>query len=200
MKILSSISAALLAGFVIGIGLTMAVFYFVFPIETTPSRVPKVLREDFERVVTSLSGPDLEQSYSIYRSPWALRSIDGSIVEMDQFKGKVLLINIWATWSKASISELPGIDSLIKATGSSEFAFLFLTDENQDEVKNFLSSHELSLPVYFYEIGSLPASLLTDSHPTTYIVNKKGEVVLRHPRPANWNHPSVHEFLSMQLE
>lgn len=200
MKSISSVPIALLLGFVVGISLTMAVFYFVLPMRTTPSKVPLAPREDFQRVVSSLPMPDLEQSYPIYDSPWTLRSLDGSLVEPDVFKGKVVFVNIWATWSQACVSELPFIDLLIRSTASGEIAFLLLTDENQDTVKNFLGRHEFSLPVYFYERGSLPASLVTDYYPTTFIVNKKGQVVLRHARQANWNHPSVHEFLSMQLE
>jgi thiol-disulfide isomerase/thioredoxin len=200
MKTISSVPIALLVGFVVGISLTMAVFYFVFPLQTTPSKVPLVLREDFQRVVSDLPSPDLEQSYPIYNSPWTLQSMDGSLVEPNAFKGKVLFVNVWAPWSQACVSELPTIDSLIRTTASSEVAFLLLTDENQDTVKDFLSRHEFSLPVYFYTQGSLPASLVTDHYPTTFVINKKGQVVLRQDRQANWNHPSVHEFLSMQVE
>jgi thiol-disulfide isomerase/thioredoxin len=141
--------------------------------------------------------PDLKSIVALdtVQLDFPLLNIDGEDVSLSDFQGKVLFINIWGMWCGPCIRELPGIQKLYDSVNDDRIAFLLLSNESIDTLNMFLEFNDYSFPVYQYT-DPLPAALSVRSFPTTFIVDKDGNVVFRYNVTAKWDDPSVETFLT----
>lgn len=124
----------------------------------------------------------------------ALASIDGQQVHLSDFKGKVLFINIWATWCAPCIAEMPGIQSLYEEA-SSDVVFIMLSmDDSNEKAKKFIERKGFTFPVYL-PASRVPEMLRAPSIPTTLVVNKEGLVVSKKVGMAKYNTKKFKRFL-----
>lgn len=124
---------------------------------------------------------------------WKLMKLDGSTITFDEFKGKVVFVNLWATWCPPCIAEMPQLQNLYESYGNS-VEFLFITNEGVEVADAFIQSKEFTLPVYF-PVSQYPQQLETRSLPTTFIISKNGELVLSKHGVAQWNTKRVKKIL-----
>lgn len=110
------------------------------------------------------------------------------------FRGKVVFLNFWGSWCPPCIEEMPSIQKLYESKGQ-EVAFVLITMKDKPEkFIPFLKEHNYTMPIY--EASSLlPKKLIPGSFPTTYIINKKGEVVLKEIKSADWNSVEIQEII-----
>jgi len=100
----------------------------------------------------------------------------GAEKKLSDFKGRVVVLNIWATWCPPCRREMPDLDKLEQNYSSSGLTVIALSDEDAETVKEFVASHPYkfstgtftSMPQEIAEIGTRPVSILID---------KKGQVV-----------------------
>ncbi|HEU4903091.1 MAG TPA: TlpA disulfide reductase family protein [Flavisolibacter sp.] len=121
----------------------------------------------------------------------------GNTRSTSELKGKVVLINFWATWCPPCRAEMPSLQSLYsKLKNDDRIVFLFMNeDEDASKVKFYLESNGFTMPVTS-RIGNLPSEIFNGTLPTTVILNKQGHIVFRHEGIAAYDHPA---FLA-QLE
>lgn len=116
---------------------------------------------------------------------WQLSSTNGDKIIFDDLKGKVVLVNLWATSCPPCIAEMPDFQKLYNDYGD-EMEFLFISHENTDVIKMFLDKKGFSLPSY-HPVTQYPADFEINSVPTTFVINKKGEIVISKKGVAHWN-------------
>lgn len=153
----------------------------------------------------TLSGPSTEKperEFSLNDEMMAveLKGYNGTPdANLSGFRGKVVFLNFWGSWCPPCVAEMPGIQKLYEAKGK-DVAFVLITMKDKPEkFVPFLQEHRYSMPVY--EANSLlPKVLIPGSFPTTYIINKKGEVVLKEIRSADWNSLQVNELIDKLLK
>lgn len=96
---------------------------------------------------------------------------DGSIMEMNTIRGKVIVINFWATWCGPCLTELPLFEKTItNFKDNKDVVFLALTtDEDRELVTPYLKQHKFNLPVAhadyldeFYAVASIPTTIILD--------------------------------------
>ncbi len=106
------------------------------------------------------------------------RSIDGSNnVSMDEYRGKVVLIDFWASWCPPCLKSFPKYDDLRREIGTSDFEIVAINvDENTDDAKKFLSKHPVSFPIVKDPKGVLPGVFGVKAMPTSYLIDKNGVV------------------------
>lgn len=138
---------------------------------------PKVVSEGNRTVLTNYN--------------WKLKNIDSNSenYNLNEAKGKVILINQWATWCPPCIAELPSLQALYDDYGD-KIVFLFVTNEEKEVVQTFLDNKNYKLPV-FIPTTKTPKELFTRSIPATYLINKKGELVIAKKGAADWNSKKV---------
>jgi thiol-disulfide isomerase/thioredoxin len=129
---------------------------------------------------------------------WKLKSTAGNELELSQLKGKVVFINYWATWCPPCIAEMPQLQKLYNDFGS-QVEFLFVSNEELPIVSYFLSQKGYSIPV-FVPLTEYPSDLSANSIPTTFIISKKGELVLKKSGVAAWNSRRVRLILKALVE
>jgi thiol-disulfide isomerase/thioredoxin len=108
-----------------------------------------------------------------------LTRVDGSTLEMNSLRGKVIVINFWATWCGPCLTELPLFEKTItKFKDDKDVVFLALTtDEDRELVAPYLKQYKFDIPVSHAEY--LDDFFAITSIPTTIILDRKGEVTFR---------------------
>jgi thiol-disulfide isomerase/thioredoxin len=113
---------------------------------------------------------------------WKLKDVDGNVVSSEQFKGKVVLIDFWATWCGPCRSEMPGYVALQNKYGKDRLVIVGIatdTDKNGPNpglVKKFLAKN---YPQLSYQIvmddGDVEAAFGgMDAIPTSFIIDRQG--------------------------
>jgi thiol-disulfide isomerase/thioredoxin len=130
-----------------------------------------------------------------------LTGLDGKTVAFESLKGKVIFMNIWATWCPPCIAEMPNIQSLYEKTGSDKIAFVMLSvDEGgMKKVKKFIDKKGYTFPVYM-PAGKFPQEFHSNAIPTTFIISPEGKIVARQEGMAEYDTPEVREFLQSMVK
>ena len=124
---------------------------------------------------------------------------DGSMMVLDRYRGKVILLNFWATWCPPCIRELPALDNLQSILGGRDFTVLALSiDEADIEVPvSFVRGLGLkNLDVYLDFTGTTAKAFPLYGLPITYLIDRRGLVIGYIVGAADWDSPEAMKFLS----
>ena len=124
---------------------------------------------------------------------WQLITADKHSYNLQDYKGKVVLINNWATWCPPCVAEMPSLAKLHEQYNE-RVVFLFVAQDKPEKVAAFLHKNNLNIPVVFMQ-SDTPQLLQSSSIPTTFIINKQGEIVVKKTGAADWNSGQVHKIL-----
>ena len=122
----------------------------------------------------------------------------GNRVNLLDYKGEVVFINFWATWCPPCVAEMPDLQLLYDAYGE-KVTFLFIARDKEERVSNFIMKKNYNMPVYF-ESGFTPKSLYSGALPTTFIIDKEGNIVVAETGSADWNSESIKNLLDNLLK
>lgn len=134
-----------------------------------------------------------EEQFVLSDYNWHLSRLDGESVDFENLQGKVVLLNFWATWCPPCIAEMPSLDQLHEDFGD-KVVFVLVAHDKTEKVKKFINEKGYSFPVYF-EKSAAPDVLATKTIPTTFIINKKGKIVIKKTGAADWNSATTRELL-----
>jgi thiol-disulfide isomerase/thioredoxin len=112
-----------------------------------------------------------------------LHKVDGSgTISLADQKGKVVLVDLWATWCAPCISELPHLQELSEKFGPKDFLMLGVVLESGDpqEVEAFLTEKKVHYPQVMGEDGTKEAFGPFLGYPTKYLIDREGRVVKRY--------------------
>ncbi|WP_266206197.1 TlpA family protein disulfide reductase [Pontibacter kalidii] len=122
--------------------------------------------------------------------------LQGKQVNFESLKGKVVFLNIWATWCPPCIAEMPNIQKLYEKIGSDKIAFVMLSvDEGgMEKVKKFIAKKKYTFPVYM-PASQFPQEFYSTAIPTTFIISPDGKIVAKQEGMADYDTPEVVAFL-----
>ena len=146
----------------------------------------------------SVESADNQKQLSKFDYEWKLEDISGNKVELSDFKGKVILLNYWATWCPPCIAEMPSLQKLYNDY-QDKMVFVFLTNDDKPKVDAFLKKREFTLPVY-YQISKAPSRLSTASLPTTFLIDQNGKILIDEVGASDWNGEAMRSILDKLLE
>jgi len=124
---------------------------------------------------------------------WKLRDIDGHLHSFEEFRGRPVFVNVWATWCMPCLAEMDSIEKLHAATADEGVAFVLVSEESEATLRRFARQHTVTAPLYFAD--ELPEEFATETFPTTYVVEADGSIVLRHAGSARWDDETCRRFL-----
>ena len=147
--------------------------------------------------LTSFAPSKLESNEQYFISKntrsWTLTDLSGKTVRFEDLLDKPVFVNFWATWCPPCRAELPDIQELYKQYHD-KVHFLLLSDEPPGKVKAFAQKHHYQdLPFYRYTFTT--SDFATKSIPATFILSKKGKVVLIKKGAARWDSDKVKKLL-----
>jgi len=124
---------------------------------------------------------------------WQLVDENGKTVSLEQYKGKIIFINFWATWCPPCIAEMPSLQKLHNDY-QDKIVFLFVTTDSFERANSFLVKENLNLPI-FQSVSKPPLELESSTIPATYLVDQQMNVVVAKIGSADWNSDSFREQL-----
>jgi thiol-disulfide isomerase/thioredoxin len=124
----------------------------------------------------------------------------GEVVTLGSLKGKVVVINFWATWCPPCRAEMPSLQAMYeKWKGHPGFVFLAVDADHQLEKANkFLQKNGYTFPAY-QQASPVPASLAGNTLPETVVLDKDGKLVFRHVGMANYDSGDFHGLMEKFL-
>ena len=122
--------------------------------------------------------------------PLRLKDSDDKIVDLAQYKGRVVLINFWATWCPPCRKEFPSLGRVRKLFKPSEFEVLAVNvGEDPDSVFSFTGNTDF--PVMFDRDSKAMAAWSERGLPTTFLVDRKGQVAYRATGGREFDDPDI---------
>lgn len=129
----------------------------------------------------------------------AFLDLEGNRVMLEEYRGKTIFINLWATWCPPCRAEMPHIESLYKkVNGQENLEFLMIAlDKELEKSKDFIDKKGFTFPVVHASFG-LNDALQSQSIPTTLVVDPNGEIVFYQEGMSNFDTQEFREFLINQ--
>jgi thiol-disulfide isomerase/thioredoxin len=125
---------------------------------------------------------------------FALADVNGKTVDLQQFKGKKLFVNLWATWCPPCRAEMPSIEKLFKAADKEKVQFVLLSLDNDFETaKKYVQANNLSVPIY-YPAGNMPKLFEVEGIPATFIFNEEGKLIEQRVGSDDYNTPAYRKL------
>lgn len=119
---------------------------------------------------------------------FSLPDLEGKKVSLTDFKGKVVLLNIWATWCAPCVAEMPSMEKLYQELKHEDFELLAISvDESGAEaVKPFVEKHKLGFPVLLDTKGEIKNLYQATGIPESFIIARDGIILEKIIGPRDW--------------
>ena len=130
-------------------------------------------------------------------------SQDGSTHRLAEFKGRGMVVNMWATWCAPCVAEMPSLQALSKALAPKDIAVLPVSSDRggAEAVRAWFAAHGISgLPVLLDPKGAMARAFNAHGIPTTVIINTSGQVVARLEGAADWSAPEAQVLIRKLVE
>ena len=154
------------------------------------------------------AGAQPPAGFVVHESPRPLPEIQfengqGEAMSLADFRGKVVLLNIWATWCAPCRREMPTLDRLQAELGSPDFEVVALSIDRKGlpAVQAFYAELGLeTLAIYVDETGAAQRALSVFGLPTTLLLDRDGNEIGRLLGPAEWDSPEMVSFFRGYVE
>jgi len=134
--------------------------------------------------------PPLEKSIGLVKM--RLTELNDQPINLSQFKGKTIFINLWATWCKPCLQEMPSIKNARDLLSKNDVIFLLASNESPDQINEFKKDHDYNLK--YVRLVNME-ELNVEGLPTTYIYNPQGELAYSEMGYRKWDDPSNIEMI-----
>lgn len=134
--------------------------------------------------ITAISADSRNESKPVPARPFTLPDTKGTAHNLSQWKGKVVVLNFWATWCPPCLKEIPEFVKLQKEFGGKGLQFIGIAIDDVQEVEEFIEMHEVNYPVLVGEENASEIAFMYGNQlgvlPFSVVINRKGDVISRH--------------------
>jgi len=123
----------------------------------------------------------------------------GEQMRLEDYQGKTVLLNVWASWCAPCIAELPTLEALAQSRDDIEVVTISL-DRTPEEAAAFIEREGLDLPAWWDGSFSLSGKLLAPGLPITVIYNEGGREVARLAGEAEWDSAEANALMDYVVE
>jgi len=129
-----------------------------------------------------------------------LKDLDGNSVRLRDLRGKVVLLNFWATWCPSCRFEMPSMEALHKEFGDQGLVILAINfRESPEEIQSFYKEHNLSFRALVDSGAETFAQYEAWSLPTTFLIDKRGYIVGKVIGYRDWHSDQSKAFFTQLL-
>jgi len=171
------------------------------PAETVATLAPTETVDTTATAATDGDSKDAQMAAKL--AAYTATRLDGSPYIVGEQKGKVLLLNVWATWCGPCRYEIPELKKMQAELGPKGFEVVGIAvdekPQNESDVKAFVAEKEIDYPVVLDPEGRILLLLETSTVPTTVLIDKSGQVVWYSVGIVQSNNPALTEALNKAL-
>ena len=132
----------------------------------------------------------------LFNYNFAVKTLAGETIDFNQYKGKPVFLNLWATWCGPCRAEMPSIQKLYDKVNKDSIAFVVLSIDAEDDlqkVNKYIESKGFTFPVFI--ATELPQQLQVKLIPTTFVIDKEGTFAYRKEGMADYDTKQFKKFL-----
>jgi len=124
---------------------------------------------------------------------FTLPGLDGQTVSLADYRGKVVLLNIWATWCPPCVEEMPSMEKLYQELKAEGFEILAVSMDvaGAQAVLPFMKKYKLNFPALTDTEGALKSLYQTTGVPESFVIDKDGIIVEKVIGPRDWASPGA---------
>jgi len=116
------------------------------------------------------------------------RLAGGPPVRLADLRGKVVLLNFWATWCKPCEDEMPAMQRLHEALAGTDFELLAVSlDDDRAAVEAFQERLGLGFPILLDPAKKVSVAYQTYRYPESYLIDREGRILARYVGPREWD-------------
>ena len=125
------------------------------------------------------------------------KNIKGETVQLSDFKGKVVLLNFWATWCGACKEEMASMQSLYSSLRGDGVEVIAVSIDrwNEDRVQEFSEANHLTFPVLLDQNQKIRRQYHVMGLPTSYLIDREGKIRGYASGARDWGSSDSHEML-----
>jgi peroxiredoxin len=139
----------------------------------------------YEHVTTSIANPQYTQATAalaaneaaIQKADFTLTDLEGRSWTLSQLRGKVVLVNFWATWCPPCRKEMPDLDALSQHFAEQGLVVLSITDENIAKVTAWILGQNLNYPILIDTDRKATEAFHIEGIPQSFVFNREGKLV-----------------------
>ncbi|WP_427337747.1 TlpA disulfide reductase family protein [Caloranaerobacter sp. DY30410] len=112
---------------------------------------------------------------------FTLETLEGKMVSLEDYRGKIVLINFWATWCPYCVKEMPDLNRLYLENKDDNFVVLGIdVAENKSKVENFVKEGGYEFPILLDKTGKVAQNYLVSGLPMSVMIDEKGRIRALH--------------------
>lgn len=129
-----------------------------------------------------------------------LMGIDGKVYRAADYKGKVLMVNFWATWCPPCRAEMPSMERMLAQWEGAPFALIAIAmGQTEEQVKAYAQENPHSFPLLPDPDGKVSESFGVTGLPTTFIANELGRLTFKAEGGRDWDSERLTRTISLIL-
>ena len=136
-------------------------------------------------------------------SDFELHNMDDEKKKLSDYRGQVVLLNFWATWCPPCIREMPSMEKLHQKISAKDFKVIAVNQmEEVDDVFAFTGQLEIdpTFEILFDKSSQVSQDYAVRGLPTTYLIDKQGNIRYRAIGGRVFNHPEVIKIINALIE
>lgn len=128
--------------------------------------------------------------------------LDGKMVSLSDYRGKVVLVNIWATWCSPCVDEMPSMEKVYQKLEGEDFEILAVSIDSlgPDAVAPFMKKYNLTFPALIDSEGTIRITYRATGVPESFIIDKNGILVKKIIGPLDWANPGVLRYFQVLIQ
>ena len=125
---------------------------------------------------------------------------DGKPSQLADLRGKVVVLNFWATWCPPCVEEMPSLNRLHEQLALQGGIVLGISvDEDGAAYEKFLQEHKIRFPTHRDPSKQISSAYGTFMYPETYIIDRRGRIARKIIGPQDWSRPETIAYLQNLL-
>lgn len=118
--------------------------------------------------------------------------LDGKNIHLSDLRGKVVVLDFWASWCPPCVEETPALIALQRDISRRGGMVLGVSlDENQEAYEKFIKEHGVNFPTYLDTSKSIPGTYGTSLYPEAYVIGRDGRILRKIVGPQDWTKPEM---------
>jgi peroxiredoxin len=142
-----------------------------------------------------------ETEKAVRAANFTLQGLNGEKISLDQYKGKYLLINFWATWCGPCKVEMPSLEALYQRFKSDNFDIVAISNDmfGQTVVEPYVKAHNLSFTFLLDQQLKVSYQYGVVSLPTTFLIDPQGNIIGAMHGAEDWAEPGTLQYFDNLL-